>query len=74
MKVYESEILSGDAGSVNNQLKRLLKKVETIVSMTQSTSSGASQTLFLTIIYTPRPDLPTELEPLTDADYMPLDR
>ena len=64
---YKAKIFYGDTGSVNNSLNNFLLNVETIISVTQSTDGSMS--MYLTIIY-----IEKEPEPLTEIDYLPLDR
>ena len=48
MSKLKTEILSGDIGSIRNQLNKLLENVDEVVSLTQCTAYGG---IVLTIIY-----------------------
>lgn len=48
---YKCEVISGDAGSVRNELNKLLKSIDEIVSVTQSPYGYG---IIITIIYVPK--------------------
>lgn len=68
----ESDIISGDIGSVRNNLARLVREsVEEVVSISQS--SYSQNMLTVIIIYVPKSNI-DEANGLTEIDYQPLCR
>lgn len=61
---YQAKIISGNIGSVTNELNKFLEFINQIISMTQSYSGGI---LILTIIYTPKEGKKIPLNESVDA-------